>query len=295
MRAMLCLLLVSTLHADEQTLKMTARLSEEADAFQRLAPEVLGTEKLHQHSQKPPARFRPRIGNGAIGPPAPVWKDRDIVSEYAFTTFAGMPTSLHELRQVVSVDGRKVADTKKAQAALAKTITSTDDARKKDALKQFEKYGLVGAVTDFGQLILLFTRRELERYEFTFKESQTVGYDRILVFTYKQLDGPEALTLIAANRGDQLIHLKVHGEVWVHAENYLPMRITLGAIEGDAPNGLREEASVDYAMSPYGAVLPTATEHREWRGGIAIAENRITYADFHKFGASSDIKFDVAK
>ena len=29
--------------------------------------------------------------------------------------------------------------------------------------------GLVGAVTDFGQLLLLFTRRDLERYEFTAK------------------------------------------------------------------------------------------------------------------------------
>ena len=274
---------------------MTARLSEEADAFQRLALEVLGTETLHQHAQKPPARFRPRIGNAAIGPPPPVWNDRDIVSEYAFTSFSGTPTSLHELRQVISVDGKKIADTKKAQAALAKTITSSDDMRKKEALKLFEKYGLVGAVTDFGQLILLFTRRELERYEFTFKNFETVGYDRVLVFTYKQLDGPEALTLIEANRGDQMRRLKVHGEVWVHAENFLPMRITLAASEGDAPDALREEASVDYVMSPYGALLPKSTEHREWRSGTAIAENQIVYTDFHKFGASSDIKFEVAK
>jgi len=38
-----------------------------------------------------------------------------------------------------------------------------------------------------------------------------------------------------------------------------------------------------------------STEHRELHGGKVVAENHFTYADFHKFGASSDIKFEVAK
>jgi hypothetical protein len=295
MRVLVCLLLIPALRADEVTQKMTARVSEEADAFIRLATQVLGTETLHQHAQKPPSRFRPRVGAAAQGPPPPEWKERTIVSEYGYVSLAGPPASVHELRQVVSVDGHKVEDAKKAQIALAKTITATDDALKKEMLKQFEKYGLVGAATDFGQLLLLFSRRELERYEFTAKEPRMLGYDRALVFAYKQLDGPEALTLIEANKNDRLRRMKIQGEIWVRSTDFVPMRITLVTSEGDGAASVREEASVDYAMSPFGALLPVSTDHRETRGGKIVSENQFTYTDFHRFGASSDIKFEVAK
>lgn len=294
MRAVMLVMFAASLRADEQVQKMTARLSEEAQAFEKIAVQVLGTETLHQRAMKPPSRFHPRVGAAAQGPPRPEWRERQIISEYGFASF-GSPAALHELRQVVSVDGHKIEDTKKAQAALARAITATDDARKIELLKQFEKYGLVGAVTDFGQLILLFTRRDLERYEFTPQEPQWLGGSRVLVFAYKQLDGPEALTLIEANKNDQLRRLKLRGEIWVRPETYLPVRITLIANEGDAPLSVREEASVDYAMSDYGALLPTSTEHRELRGGKIVAENQLSYANFRKFGASSDIKFEVAK
>ncbi len=289
---LVCFLLVSTLRADDETHKMTARLSEEAEAFQKLATQVLGKEILHQTSQRPQGRFHPRVGNAV---PAPTWKDRDIVSEYGFTSFSGEPSALHELRQVVSVDGHKVGDAKKAEDSLAKLITATDDARKREVLKQFEKYGLVGAVTDFGQLILLFTRRELERYEFASRGPRMAGVTQALVFSYKQLDGPEALTLIEANKKDRTRRLRVEGEIWVRDKDYLPLRITLAATEGEGVLALREQASVEYAMSRYGALLPTSTEHSELRGGKVVAQNRFTYTDFRKFGASSDVKFEVEK
>jgi len=116
---------------------------------------------------------------------------------------------------------------------------------------------------------------------------------RALVFGYKQIDGPEGLTVIEANKNDRSRHLKLQGEIWVRPDTYLPVRITLIAQEGDAPASIREEASVDYTMTPFGALMPSATEHRELRGGQIAAENQFTYADFHKFGASSDVKFGV--
>ncbi len=274
--------------ADEQMQKMTARVSEEAEAFRKIATQILGTEKLHQSAMKPPGRFHPRTGTT---PPAAQWKERDLVSEYGFAAIAGESGSIHELRQVVSVDGKKVEESKKAQAALAKAIVASDDERKKDAMKQLEKYGLTGGVTDFGQLILLFGRREIERYEFTFKGVTNIGYDRALVFAYKQLDGPEAMTLV--DKHDQIEHLKLEGEIRVRESDFLPLQIILKTHQGDGPIALREEAAVTYAMSPYGAVLPVSVEHRELRGGKVVAENRFSYSDFHKFGASSDVKFEV--
>ncbi len=196
---------------------------------------------------------------------------------------------------MVAVDGRKVEDTKKAQDALAKVITASDDARKKEMLKQFEKYGLSGAVTDFGQVILLFVRRGIERYEFTERGTKLVGDTPVRTLAYKQLDGPEALTLIEANKKDQLERLSIEGEIWVRADNYVPVRITMAASRGDGPAAIREEAAVDYAMSQYGAVLPVSTTHRELHGGKVTVENHFSYTEFRKFGASSDVKFDVAK
>jgi len=295
MRVLLYLVLATLLQADELTQKMTARVSEEADAFAKLAPQVLGTEKLHQAAMKPKSRFHPRVGAAATAPPPSKWTERNITSEYGFAEFAGESGAVHELRQVTLVDGRKIEDTKKAQSALAKAITATDDARKKEMLKQFEKYGLVGAVTDFGQLLLLFSRRDLERFEFTSKGDKMIGYDRALVFAYKQIDGPEALTLFEENKHDQMRHLRVEGEIRVRAEDFVPLQITLAAQQGDAPNSLREEAAVTYVMSKYGALLPVSTEHRELRAGKVVAENHFTYTDFQKFGASSDIKFEVNK
>lgn len=289
MRAIALLWFVVALRADELTQKMTARVSEEAEAFRKIAPEVLGTEKLHQSAMKPPARFHAR----GAKPNQPQWQDRDVVSEYGFASFSGQSGAIHEVRQVISVDGRKITDTKKAQDALAKAITASDDGQKKELLKQFEKYGLNGAVTDFGQLLLLFTRRELERFEFTAKGTRMIGYDRALVFSYQQLDGPEALTLFDEKKKEQARRLRMQGELRVRADDFVPLQITMVVGDGDAPNSIREEAAVTYAMSKYGALLPASTEHHEVRNGKIVVQNNFTYTDFHKFGASSDIKFDA--
>jgi hypothetical protein len=194
---------------------------------------------------------------------------------------------------VTSIDGKKVQDTKKAQEALAKAVTASNDERKKQLLKDFERHGLFGAVTDFGQLILLFSTRELLSYEFTYQRVERRGAANMLVFSYKQIDGPEQLTLVEARKGDALRHLRAEGEVWVWEANYQPVKITISASQGEGALAVREEAVVEYAMSDYGAVLPVSTEHHESRGGKAEAENLFTYGSFKKFGASSDIKFEA--
>jgi hypothetical protein len=280
-------MLTPMLRGDELTDKMTARVSEEAAAFIKIAPDLLGTETLHQRALKPPSRFHPRTGAAASGPPPAQWNEREIVSEYGFAIFSEN-SAVHELRQAISVDGKKVADTKKAQDSLAKAITANDDGQKRAMLKEFEKLGLAGAVTDFGQLLLLFTRRDLERYEFTARPPIMIGYDRALVWSYKQIDGPESLTLFEQSK---LRHLRVGGEIRVRATDFVPLQITLMTQEGDAPNSVREEAAVTYQLSQYGVLLPSSTDHRELRNAKVVMENRFTYTDFHKFGASSGITF----
>jgi hypothetical protein len=290
------LLLALTLQAADQTQQMSARLSEEADAFRRIAPSLLGQETLEQKAHKPQPRFRPRVGNAAKAPPPIVWQDRQIVSEYGFVAFAGeAEESLHELRRVVSVDGRSIADTKKAEDSLAKIIALKDDQREKELLKEFAKYGLMGAVMDFGPLLMLFTPREIEHYEFALKGPQVLGATKALVFRYAQIDGPELLTVFDASSGGKPQRLKVQGEIWVREDNFLPLRITLSVGEGQGATAVREEASVDYSATPFGTLAPSSVDHKELRGGQLMVQNVFLYSDFHKFGADTDIRFEPDK
>jgi hypothetical protein len=288
MRAIFFLLLIPALRADERTQKLIDSLSKQADAFERIAPEMLGRETLHQRVLKPPRRFRPRIGEAAKSPPQPSWQEREIVSEYTFAALGENRRELHEMRRVTAVDGRKVEDEKQAQDSLAKLVTAADDQRKRVALKQLEKYGLHGAAADFGQLVLLFNSRDVERYEFTFGSSEQVDGLPLTVFRYKQLDGPEAMTVF---EGDKALRLRVEGELWVRSDDYMPVRITLVASQYVSGAGLREEATVQYAMSAYGVLLPTKIEQQELRDGRVTSESKFVYANFHQFQTSSDIKF----
>jgi hypothetical protein len=286
------------LRADDRTQQLAASLSREADAFRKIAPDVVGQETLFQRAMKPPkGGLHIRVGANAQKPPEPVWQERRIVSEYSFAAFAGEGGALHELRRVTGVDGRTVQDSKKAQEELLAIVTAPGDKRKKELLEQFEKYGLVGAVTDFGQLLLLFNSHDVMHYEFTYRRTEMQGVAHLLVFGYRQIDGPEGLTVITSQRdaardGEAAQTMRIGGEVWVRENNFIPVRITLATEQGQ----IREEASVDYSMSPYGALLPFWTEHRELRGGKVVVENKFSYADFHKFDAASQINFhSVAK
>jgi hypothetical protein len=281
------------LRGDQRTQQLIATLSREADAFRKIAPDLVGQETLFQRAEKPPkGGFRIRVGAAAQKPREPVWQERRILSEYSFAAFAGEGGALHELRRVTAVDGRTLQDSKKAQDELAAIVTAPDDKRKKELLEQFERYGLVGAVTDFGQLLLLFTSGDILHYEFTYRRTENQGAAHLLVFGYQQIDGPEGLTVITAQRdarrGESAQNVRIGGEVWVRENNFVPVRITLVTDKED----VREEASVDYTMSPYGALLPFWTEHRELRGGKVVAENKFSYTDFHKFDATSQLKFD---
>ena len=288
------------LQADERTQKLVARLSQEADAFRKIAPDLVGRESLYQRAEQPPkGGLHIRVGASARKPPEPVWQERRILSEYSFAVFGGQGPDgaggeMHELRRVTAVDGRTVQDPKKAQQDLADIVTAVDDQRKKELLEQFEKYGLVGAVTDFGQLLLLFTSGDIQHYEFTFRRIEIQGVVQLLVFGYQQIDGPGGLTVIrapsGARRNDYAQNIRLSGEVWVRENTFIPVRISL-ATSGEGTQAVREEASVDYAMSPYGALLPFWTEHRELRGGKVVVENKFSYTDFHKFSADSELKF----
>jgi hypothetical protein len=263
---------------------MTRRVAEEADVFAHAARSVLSEETLRQRTRKPVSRFRARVGE----PPKEGFLTREIVSEYGFGSLQDSPNALHEFRSVISVDGKKVTGFEKARKTLTLGVKSADDKLKKEMLRDFEKHGLVGAATDFGQVILLFTKRHLPDYEFVPAGQDRIGADTAAVLAFKQKTGSESLTTFA---GRAALHTALQGYLWVRLPDYLPLRVRLISSRKDGPYVFITEATVDYAMSPHGCILPASVLQREGVGGKIMTENTFEYTPFRKFGAESELKF----
>jgi hypothetical protein len=287
---------------------ITSRLAEEADVFAHSARLVLSEETLSQRTRKAPSRFQPRVGG--VANERQEYLTRQIISEYGFSTLKDSPNALHEFRTIVSVDGKKVLGAEKARKTLTMGVTSPDDTLKKEILRDFEKHGLVGAATDFGQIILLFTKRRLADYQFGIVGQERMGADTAAVLAFQQKAGAESLTTFA---GREAIHTGLQGFIWVRFPDYLPMRVRLLSSRRDGPYIFQTDATVEYAMSPHGCILPASVVQRETAvpvsifakegprkmsqlfqkpmEGLLMTENIFQYAPFRKFGADSELKF----
>lgn len=289
-RCVFGLILITTAGAQQGEIpKMTGRIAEEAEVFAHAARAVLSEEKLVQRTRKPVSRFHPRVVVPAQAPKEE-FLTREIVSEYGYSSFKDSPAALHEFRTVISVDGKRALTAEKARRTLTLGLTSTDDGAKKQMLRDFEKHGLIGAATDFGQLILLFTKRRLADYEFAVDGQGRIGADTATVLSFKQKSGQESLTIFAGNAA---LRSQLRGFVWVRNPDYLPLRISLLSARKDGPLVITTEGTVDYAMSAHGCILPASVVHRDTAGGKLITENIFQYAPFRKFGSESELKFDV--
>lgn len=285
MRALVLLFAAAVLRADDRTQRLIEGLARAADAFQQNAPQVVGREVFHQRTMvTPPRRRGIRVGKAAEQTLEPYWQEREIVSQYGFAALgSAQGGSLHEIRQVTYVDGKQITGDRKAQDELARLITASDDERRRRSLQQFEKYGMRGGVTDFGQLLLLFGRANVERYEITYVGPRVVAPSRLDVFRYKQIDGPQALSVY---QGGQAQRLSVEGEIWTRESDGSPFRVTMNATDASGEQNVRQEAEVDYVPSELGTVLPAKVSHRELRAGELTVENTFTYGAFRRYGAS---------
>jgi hypothetical protein len=265
------------------------RVSEEAELFRATAPRMLAEETFEQRALKPPRRFRPRLGDAALQPPKPEYRTRTIVSEYGFSTFKDAPNALHELRQVVSVDGRPIASRESARRTLSVRMRSEDDALKKRMLEEFEKHGLRGAVTDFGQILLLFSRRRLEEYTFRMGGSGQVGPDAAIILGFQQRSGEGALLIFEKRKA---IHQALEGQLWVRRSDSRPLRVVLRSSTQEGPHVARYEATVDYAIGTSGVLEPVSVVYRQFSGADLMVLNVFQYSPFRLFSAESEMKFE---
>lgn len=249
------------------------RLAQEADAFRRVAPTAISEETLEQRSRpiEPGADFTVH----------------EVVSEYGFAGLANAPNAIHEIRKVISVDGKQVESLERARQAMTLGLKSSDDKLKKRLLEDFEKHGLHGAATDFGQVILLFTARHLKDYEFQLRGERQIGADRLVVVTFTQKTGDSGMTVFV---GNSLNREPLHGEISVRKKDLVPLRITMSSTQTIRSLPIREESTVDYKLDPAGAVFPVSVVHREFIQDLLQSENTFSYTSFRKLTPAAALK-----
>ena len=284
---------------------LLSRVAEEAEMLQQNAPKSLTQEVLEQRALMPATRFRPRIGKKAttMAVPPPRLVVRQIVSEYSVGTLKDSTVqNLTELRQVISVDGRKVQSAASARHALSLGVTSADDRIRKRMLEDFAKHGLVDIATDYGIFLLAFTKRGLENMKVTLGGEEQVGADAAWVLNWQQTSPDAGLLQFV---GNQASRVALRGRLLVRKSDGLPLRIQswtehsedatqilLQSWSGHPPiQTVRDEATVDYIQSAHGFLTPASVVHRHLVDGHVMTENLYRYEPFKMFSADAEIKF----
>jgi hypothetical protein len=283
--------LACTLSSEQPSLpELLSRVAEEAAMLQQNAPKSLSLEVLEQRALMPPTRFRPRIGNKANAVVrAPRLLVREIVSEYSVGTLKeSVVQNLTELRQVISVDGRKIQSPERARHALSLGITSPDDRIRKRMLEEFARHGLVDIATDYGIILLAFSKRGLEKMNVALAGEEMVGADAAWVLAWQQTS-PDAGMLEFL--GNQASRIALQGRLLVRQSDGLPLRIQSWSQNTQAKHEVRDEATVDYVQSAHGFLTPASVIHRHMVDGQVITENLYRYEPFKLFSADAEIKF----
>ena len=270
--------------------EILSRIAEEAEILQQNAPQSLTQETLEQRTLMPATRFRPRIGNAANEPPKPRVVVRQIVSEYSVGILKDSTSqNLTELRQVISVDGRKVQSAESARHALSLGIKSPDDRLRKRMLEDFAKHGLVDIATDYGIFLLAFNKRGQENLKVVAAGEEQVGPDEAWVLNWEQTSEAGGMLEFI---GNQAAHRKLQGRFLVRKSDGRPLRIQAWS-QHLQPGGhtIRDDVTVDYIQSAHGFLTPASVVHRHQVDGVVITENLYRYEPFKLFGADTEIRF----
>lgn len=286
MTALLSLLLVAPAAADVQSL--LNRAAEEAEIFHQNITQVVGEETLKQRAQKRPGRFRPHIGATPANPEIN-YQSRELRSEYAVAAFQQSEGEMHEVRQVTHIDGRQIQKLGEARMSLAMGMKSENDKLRRKLLLEFEKHGLIGTAVDFSLSLLLFRKQAMMNYTFYPVGERRLGADTAFVVRFKQKTGEGKMSVY---EGNKLIRQQLEGELWLSPQG-VPLRVELGSLIREDGQAIVDVGVTDYAMSPYGFLLPAAVVHTRKADGQLVAQNQFKYDRFQKFAADSELKFEV--
>ncbi|SRR5579883_1781657 len=268
------------------------RTADEAALFQQNIVKTLTQETLEQSAALGPPRFHLAVGQQAIKPPKPRMRKRIIVSEYSVGRLKDSKSpDLLEFRQVVSVDGATVQTQASARHALSMSVLSDDDRARKRMLEDFASYGLVDIATDYGLVLLAFTRAGMANMQFTEEAERQIEGTAVRAIAWKQIT-PTGGEL--EFRGHQAARLPLAGRLLVRRSDLLPMRIEVWAEDTQNKQQIRDEATVSYTQSDHGFLMPASVVHRHLVNGNLTVENHYTYKPFRMFSADAEIEYEGA-
>jgi hypothetical protein len=224
--------------------------------------------------------------------PKPRLVTHEVVSEYSVGPLKNSDShNLFEFRQVVSVDGKAVRTLESARRELTIGLRSQDDAVRKRMLQDYARHGLVDVATDYGLILLAFTKRGMQDLEIKPAGTDRIGADTMLLFDWKQSNSDAGELEF---RGRQAARRALHGRLWVRAADGLPLRVQAWAEYDQAKHHIRDEASIDYLESAHGFLMPASVLHHHLVDRQLMTENLYRYEPFKLFSADSELKFTDA-
>jgi hypothetical protein len=270
--------------------EILSRVSEEADVFQQNIVKTITQETLQQRAVMPPSRFRPRVGAPVIQQPGQLrLMVREIVSEYSVGTLNQSDSgNLLEFRQAVSVDGRPIQSPESARHALSLGMHSPDDRLRKRMLEAFASNGLVDVATDYGLILLAFTRRGLTELKIFPLGEARLGTTETVLLSWQQTSSSAGELEF---RGKHVARRALKGILWARKSDGLPLRVSAWAEHVDGKRSIRDEATIDYEVSVHGFLTPASVVHRHIVDGQLLTENLYRYEPFKLFAADAEIKF----
>ena len=259
-------------------------LTRTAATFAATAPGLMAQETLDQRGRHGfyEALKKKKLKDLDLKLP-PDFSTHHVVSSYALAPI-GEANALHEVRTIISMDGRSLTTAAAAGSALTTRLQSTDDRIRRQLLENLQHDQLEGAVTDFGPLILLFTERSRKDYAFSMVGEQQLGKEPVVILGYRQISGDHGLTVFSERTEERQ---PASGQIWLRRQDLLPIRITMNTEEPLTKKlTIRTMALVDYMPSTFGLV-PVSVIHMQFlsvglKSHSLMVENDFHYSDFHK-------------
>ena len=285
-RGLLAALLSSMLYGQSSPTDLIAAITRNAEEFQQIARRAISDETLLQRCYMLPSH--PHFAVGAAAEPVfATYVVNEIASQYAIGSLRGDKSgSLLEIREIVAKNGKPVQTPDAARKALARDISEGSARIRKQILREFTDLGLVDVATDYGLMLLAFTKAGLAEIQLKPAESSYIGAEEVVAFEWRQTAGG-----LLEFRGRTMARRPMHGRIWVRRSDGVPLRISASTEHAEEKHTLRDDATIDYVLSSFGCVTPASVVHRHYVDDMMLTENLYTYGPFRLFSTETTIRF----
>src|SRR5258705_11991493 len=121
--------------------------------------------------------------------------------------------------QVISMEARRAKSAESARHALSLGLKSADDRARKRMLEDFARNGLVDIATDYGLILLAFSKRGQQEMRFVPAGEEQVGADTVLVLNWEQTSDAAG---VLEFHGNQAARRAMSGRLLVRKSDGLP-------------------------------------------------------------------------